>query len=103
MRALFLIVLILAGVLVGAYWLQGRHGGSAYAPQEAQDTDLAVQPVTEPMPPPPPSDFKRDTSANLPAGPVPYDQLSKESDPTLAAGDPNAPPQKKSNDKAIFY
>ncbi len=104
MRALFVIVLVIAAVVLGGWWLTSHHSDSAYAPKEAQDTDLAAQPAPEPTPPaPPPSDFKNGTSATLPAGPIPYDQLNKESDPALAAGDPNAPPQKKSNDKAIFY
>ena len=106
MRALFLIALIIAAVVLGGWWLTGRmHGGNAYAPREAQDSELAAQPAPEPSAPatPPPTDFKNGTSATLPAGPIPYDQLDKSRDPTLAATDPNAPPEKKSNDKAIFY
>lgn len=104
MRALFAIVVIAAALFLGVWWFQNHHASSAYAPREAQDSELAVQPATEPTPPPPaPTDFKSDSSANLPSGPIPYDQLSKQGDPSYAATDPNAPPEKKSNDKAIFY
>ena len=52
MRALFLIVLIVAAVVLGGWWLSGRmHGGNAYAPREAQDSELAAQPAPEPTPP----------------------------------------------------
>ena len=103
MRALVIIAAIAVAVLLGGWWLMGNHHASAYAPREAQDSELAVQPATEPAPPPPtPTDFKSDSSANLPAAPIPYDQLNKTEDGAPPA-DPNAPPEKKSNDKAIFY
>ncbi|HWE44413.1 MAG TPA: hypothetical protein VG407_00175 [Caulobacteraceae bacterium] len=105
MRALFVIILIAAALFVGGWWLMGQHHGRAYAPKEAQDTDLSVQPANEPNPPvtPTPSEFRSDPNATLPSGPIPYDKLDKARDPALAASDPNAPPEKKSNDKAIFY
>ena len=105
MRALFVMVLVGALLLLGGYWLVGSHHDRAYAPKEAQDTELAVQPTTEPTPPvtPTPSEFRGDPNATLPSGPIPYDKLDKSQDPTLAQSDPGAPPEKKSNDKAIFY
>ncbi|HEY3813312.1 MAG TPA: hypothetical protein VGL66_08790 [Caulobacteraceae bacterium] len=104
MRALFVIVLIIAAVFLGGWWLTGRHHARDYAPSEAQDTELQSQPAPEPTAPASaPTDFKTGSAANLPTGPIPYDQLNKQTDPTLAT-DPNAaPPEKKSNDKAIFY
>jgi hypothetical protein len=103
MRALFAMILIGAALLLAGYWFFGQHHTRAYAPQEAQDTELSVQPATEPHAPttPTPAEFKSDPNATLPSGPIPYDKLDKSQNATLT--DPGAPPEKKSNDKAIFY
>jgi hypothetical protein len=103
MRNLFVLVLLVAAVALGAWWVQGHMSHSrAYAPETAQDTELGAQPAPEPAPPAPPPEAKADRSAELPKGPVPYDQLKK-GDEAVAAAEANTPPKNNSNDKAIFY
>jgi hypothetical protein len=103
MRNLFILVLVIAALIAGGLWAQKHlfHDRN-YAPREAEDSDLSIQPASEPAPPPapPPPEQHFEPTATLPSAPIPYDQLNKTDG---AAAVPGEPPKNNSNDKAIFY
>jgi hypothetical protein len=105
MRNMFFLVLVLAGLILAGWWAHEHFSphSNAYAPKDADDTELTAQPVPDQpasaRQPPMPASAKA-PDPTLPSAPVPYDQLQKGDQPPA---DPDAAPKDKSNDKAVFY
>ena len=103
MKNAVLWIIGLALVAVGAVWLNSHDiTGRSYAPEDAQDRELAQSTVDEPPPAAVTPVAKTDASltGELPTRPVPYDQLPKEA---KTEAPPQGPPVNKSDEKAVFY
>jgi len=99
-RFLAWIVVLFAVALLG-WWGWSAYGPhhSGYAPNGKVDAELDAQPTPTPLPKAPLVAPKADANG-LPPSPIPYDQLKKGE----TVGEVNtAPPEKKSDEKAVFY
>jgi hypothetical protein len=91
-------VLALAVIAVIGWWAWTHYGPAAdhYAPPGKVDAELDAQPTPEVPPQPAPTPAKATAADGLPSAPIPYDKLNR--------GEANtAPPEKKSDAKAVFY